>query len=186
MCCDHLTEVFASHRNSWHRGNGGNWGCLVSSPSLSLRHPASMAPFDISRAYGEDRSGQRAANGTLWYHVSRWRQENAAFRCWVVSNVPTYHVMGNLVGVGAWHGSGHDASQSGAQCISLVDGSPGFSQFLHSSACIELREFWSCRADIGQVCHGHVGCSLRPTADVSHTGQVESSVQQSHILSSDP
>ena len=52
------------------------------------------------------------------------------------SNAPTYHVMGNLVGVlGAWHGSGHDASQSGAQCISLVDGSPGgFSQHLHSSA----------------------------------------------------
>ena len=79
MCCDHLTEVFASHRNSWHRGNGGNWG-LASSP-LSLRHPASMAPFDTSRAYGEDRSGQRAANGTLWYHISRLRQENAAFRC---------------------------------------------------------------------------------------------------------
>jgi len=81
MCCDHLTEVFASHRNSWHRGNGGNWGCLVSSPSLSLRHLASMAHFDTPRAYGEDRSGQRAANGTLWYHVSRLRQENAAFRC---------------------------------------------------------------------------------------------------------
>ena len=49
--------------------------------------------------------------------------------------------MGNLVGVlGAWHGSGHVASQSGAQCISLVDGSPGFSQ-LHSSACIELLAF---------------------------------------------
>ena len=47
MCCDHLTEVFASHRNSWHRGNGGNWG-LASSP-LSLRHPASMHPL-IHRA----------------------------------------------------------------------------------------------------------------------------------------
>ena len=95
-----------------------------------------MAPFDTLRAYGEDRSGQRAANGTLWYHAPRLRQENAAVRCWVVSNAPTYHVMGNLGGVlGAWHGSGHDASQSGAQCISLVDGSPGgLPQLLHSSA----------------------------------------------------
>ena len=95
-----------------------------------------MAHFDTPGAYGEDLSSQCAANGTLWYHVSRLRQENAAFRCWVVSNAPTYHVMGNLVGVlGAWHGSGHDASQSGAQCISLVDGSPGgLSQLLHSSA----------------------------------------------------
>ena len=93
------------------------------------------------KAYGEDLSSQCAANGTLWYHVSRLRQENAAVRCWVVSNAPTYHVMGNLGGVlGVWHGSGHDASQSGGQCISLVDGSPGFSQ-LHSSACIELLEF---------------------------------------------
>ena len=98
---------------------------------------ACMAHFDTPGAYGEDLSSQCAA-------VSRLRQENAAFRCWVVSNAPTYHVMGNLVGVlGAWHGSGHDASQSGAQCISLVDGSPGgFSQLLHSSAtCIELLAF---------------------------------------------
>ena len=52
--------------------------------------------------------------------------------------------MGNLVGVlGAWHGSGHDASQSGAQCISLVDGSPGFSQLLHSSANQSLQRGWS-------------------------------------------
>ena len=58
-----------------------------------------MAHFDTPGAYGEDLSSQRAANGTLWYHVSRLRQENAAFRCWVVSNAPTYHVMGNLVGV---------------------------------------------------------------------------------------
>ena len=76
-----------------------------------------MTHFDTSRAYGQDFSSQRAANGALWYHVSRLRQENAAFRCWVVSKAATYYVMGNLVGVlCASHESGHDASQSGAQC----------------------------------------------------------------------